>query len=152
MAKLSILTFSPSSSGDENNCIRRTVMKTNTCTDERRGAEQEKCSLVLCIEAVPIDTFTSRMCDGDSVNLHLSEESSALQLTAARPVRNDLSQNSLCSSPCNWDLLLSSLLWKGVSKAFLITINRSLPKHASPPRPANHSDRRVTIFVSRCHL
>lgn len=101
---------------------------------------------------MPIDTFALQMYDGDGVNLHLSEESSASQLTAARPVRNDLLQNSLCSSPCNWDLLLSSLLWKGVSKAFLITINKSLPKHASPPRPANHSDRRVTIFASQCHL
>lgn len=124
------------------------MVKTNMWTDERRGSEQEKCSLVLCIEVVPINTFTLQMCDGDGVNVPPPEESSASQLTAARPVRNDLLQNNLCSSPCNWDLLLSSILWKGVPKAFLITINRSLPKHASPPCPANHSDRRVTIFAS----
>ena len=70
------------------------MLQTNKHTDKRRGSEQEKCSLVLCIEMVPIYTLTLQMSDGDGVNLHLSEESSASQLTAARPVRNDLLQNT----------------------------------------------------------
>lgn len=39
-----------------------------------KGEEQEKCSLLLCTEAVPIDRFALQVCDGDGINLQLSEK------------------------------------------------------------------------------